>query len=93
MGCSISQVKDGTNFTDEQVATIQAGKTTKSEVKARFGWPSAMENNNGVVTWWYKYSETHTETNIILEGERSNTASKTLTIVFDGNIVDHYSQD
>lgn len=43
---------------EEAKAALVAGKTTKEEVRAKFGKPDTISTLNGVETWTYKWSPT-----------------------------------
>lgn len=54
-GCASSGVK----ISDEKIATLQDGKTTKTEVLASFGQPTSQHrNSDGTSTLIYSHSQT-----------------------------------
>lgn len=80
-GCSFKSISHGSEITDEQIAKIEDGKTTKSEIFINFGNPSKSMDSEKV----FFYSWTRGSKNSIF-GIGSGTAySYSLVVVFDTN--------
>lgn len=78
-GCSIKSISHGSEITDQQIAKIEDGKTTKSEIFIEFGNPSKVMDGEKA----FFYSWTRGNKNSFL-GIGSGTAfSYSLVIVFD----------
>lgn len=78
-GCSIKSISHGSEITDQQIAKIEDGKTTKSEIFIEFGNPSKVMDGEKA----FFYSWTRGSKNSFL-GVGSGTAfSYSLVIVFD----------
>lgn len=78
-GCSIKSISHGSEITDQQIAKIEDGKTTKSEIFIEFGNPSKVMDGEKA----FFYSWTRGSKNSFL-GIGSGTAfSYSLVIVFD----------
>lgn len=78
-GCSFKSISHGSEITDEQIAQIVDGKTTKNEIFINFGNPSKSMDSEKV----FFYSWTRGSKNSIL-GIGSGTAySYSLVVVFD----------
>jgi outer membrane protein assembly factor BamE (lipoprotein component of BamABCDE complex) len=50
-GCSVKSISHGSEITEEQVAKIVDGKTTKDEIFIEFGNPSKTMDNEKVFLW------------------------------------------
>lgn len=78
-GCSFKSISHGSEITDEQIAQIVDGKTTKNEIFLNFGNPSKSMDSEKV----FFYSWTRGSKNSMF-GIGSGTAySYSLVVVFD----------
>ena len=78
------QLKDVT-YQDVQQSLIK-GRTTKEQVEARFGKPTAINNFNGQETWTYNLTQIDPLSVLVGAGKYRN-----LTISFRGNVVADYT--
>lgn len=78
-GCSFKYISHGSEITDEQIATIQDGKTTKSEVFINFGNPSKSMDNEKV----FFYTWTRGSKNSVLGIGAGSAYTYSLVVVFD----------
>lgn len=78
-GCSVKSISHGSEITDQQIAQIQDGKTTKGDIFVQFGNPSKVMDGEKA----FFYSWTRGSKNSFL-GIGSGTAySYSLVVVFD----------
>jgi outer membrane protein assembly factor BamE (lipoprotein component of BamABCDE complex) len=80
-GCSIKTIAHGSEITDQQIAKIIDGKTTKSEIFIEFGNPSKTMDNDKA----FFYSWTRGVKNSLLGIGSGNAYTYSLVIVFDAN--------
>ena len=67
-GCSVKSISHGSEITEEQVAKIVDGKTTKDEIFIEFGNPSKTMDNEKVFLWETRDWETRDSDRIFLFG-------------------------
>jgi outer membrane protein assembly factor BamE (lipoprotein component of BamABCDE complex) len=79
LGCSYKSIKHGTEISDEQVANIVDGKTTKEQIIIEYGDPSKTMDNEKV--WFYTWTRGSKSSFIGLGGGSAYT--KSLVVVFD----------
>ncbi|MBI4686058.1 MAG: hypothetical protein HY755_12815 [Nitrospirae bacterium] len=86
-GCSYKSIKHGEEISDEQVAKIIDGKTTKEEIFIEFGNPSKTMDNEKV--FFYNWTRGSKSSLLGLGGGSAYTHS--LVIVFDekGTVKSH----
>lgn len=79
MGCSIKTISHGSEISEEKVALIIDGKTTKDQIFIEFGNPSkTMDNEKAFFYNWTRGSKTS------IMGLGGGTAySQSLVIIFD----------
>jgi len=80
-GCSYKAIKHGSEISQEQIAKIIDGKTTKEEIFIEFGNPSKTMNNEKV--FFYTWTRGSKSNFLGLGGGTAYTYS--LVIVFDEN--------
>ncbi len=79
--CAYKSIKHGAEITEEQVAKIIDGETTKEEIFIEFGDPSKSMNENKV--FFYTWTRGSKSSFVGLGGGTAYT--KSLVIVFDEN--------
>ena len=79
LGCAFKSIKHGAEITDEQVAKIIDGKTTKEEIFIEFGNPSKTMDNEKV--FFYNWTRGSKAAVLGIGGGSAYTHS--LVIVFD----------
>jgi outer membrane protein assembly factor BamE (lipoprotein component of BamABCDE complex) len=77
--CSYKSIKHGEEISDESVAKIVDGKTTKEEVMIEFGDPSKTMDSEKV--WFYTWTRGSKSSIIGFGGGTAYT--KSLVVVFD----------
>ena len=80
-GCSYKSIKHGSEITDDQVAKIIDGKTTREEILVEFGDPSKILDNEKV----YLYTWTRGSKSSFLGLGGGTAYTKSLVVVFDEN--------
>lgn len=78
-GCSVKSISHGSEITDEQVAKIIDGKTTKEQIFIEFGNPSKTMDNEKV----FFYNWTRGRKTSVLGLGGGSAYSHSLVIVFD----------
>ncbi len=78
-GCSFKYISHGSEITDEQIATIVDGKTTKSDIFVNFGNPSKTMDNEKVLF----YTWTRGSKNSVLGIGAGIAYTYSLVVVFD----------
>lgn len=79
--CSYKAIKHGSEITDEQVAIIEDGKTSKEEVIIEFGDPSKIMNDEKI----FFYTWTRGSKSSVLGFGGGTAYTKSLVVVFDEN--------
>jgi outer membrane protein assembly factor BamE (lipoprotein component of BamABCDE complex) len=79
-GCAATS---GTTITPEQVAAIQRGKTTKEDIRKRFGEPYSVSASSSGDVWTYYQATAATPLNMFSGGG----SYQQVMIMFSGNRV------
>ncbi len=78
-GCSIKTISHGSAITDQQIAKIEDGKTTKSDIFVEFGNPSKVMDGEKA----FFYSWTRGSKNSVLGIGAGTAFSYSLVVIFD----------
>ena len=78
-GCSIKSISHGSEITDQQIAQIEDGKTTKSDIFVRFGNPSKVMDGEKA----FFYNWTRGNKNSFLGIGSGSAFSYSLVVIFD----------
>ncbi|MBU3565993.1 hypothetical protein [Polynucleobacter sp. MWH-HuK1] len=78
-GCSVKSISHGSEITDQQIAQIEDGKTTKSDIFVQFGNPSKVMDGEKA----FFYSWTRGSKNSFLGIGAGSAYSYSLVVIFD----------
>jgi len=78
-GCSVKSISHGSEITDQQIAQIEDGKTTKSDIFVQFGNPSKVMDGEKA----FFYSWTRGNKNSFLGIGAGTAYSYSLVVIFD----------